>query len=352
MKKIVWLILLLSVSVYAQTKSAVLKFDEFTDSSLDGSVYPFESVSLSQRIGRLVNQLKRERGTKRVFIIYYRARKTDYQNKDQVRWWADQTKWEVQQGARLAEENVILIDGGYREANTLEYWIAPKNSEPPQATPTFDKSEALVCPDLSIQQEEIQFDKTTPVHFWLSVNPSVKLTYRWKISAGKIIQENWSYIKVDLSEVQDKRITVFVEADGLPSGCEKIVFRDFTVGNQPHLFDSARRVHYSELAARLDGFLSFLYNHPSANGQIIVYADRSRGLREMSISIRSLRSYLAFRNFDLSRISIIEGGFREDNTIDMWVVPAGAPAPAPTPSVDNKFVIQTNKTQKTTRNRK
>lgn len=41
----------------------------------------------------------------------------------------------------LAEDKVVLIDGGFREDFELEIWLVPKDSAPPRPTPTVDEKD-------------------------------------------------------------------------------------------------------------------------------------------------------------------------------------------------------------------
>jgi hypothetical protein len=46
------------------------------------------------------------------------------------------------------------------------------------------------------------------------------------------------------------------------------------------------------------------------------------------------REYLITqRGIDGSRIVTVNGGFREDDSVELWIVPSGAAAPRPTPTV-------------------
>jgi hypothetical protein len=46
------------------------------------------------------------------------------------------------------------------------------------------------------------------------------------------------------------------------------------------------------------------------------------------------RDYLTTqRGIDASRLTVVNGGFREEDSVELWVVPSGAPAPRATPTV-------------------
>ena len=56
----------------------------------------------------------------------------------------------------------------------------------------------------------------------------------------------------------------------------------------------------------------------------------------MERAIKSVNDLFAFRKFDVRRITILRGGFREYNTVDSWLLFDDAAPPNPT--VDKGFV--------------
>lgn len=347
--------LFLAVSANSQNKTAAMKFDEFSIES-DSSYYPFEEIKLSDRVERFVKQIKKERAVK-VYIIYYQPRILYKNLQYRVRYQADFTKSEITYKTKLEREDVQVINGGRRENPTLEYWIVPRNAEPPTPTPAFEESESFLCPNVYIIEDRLKFHETNLLEFYVptydinqSDDSSVdtrKISYEWKVSAGEIVEgEGTSRIKVKINDSNTKRITSLVKVKGLSFPCETNALLTVETGNHPYLFDRAERYNFSDLAARLDAFLVALMDNPTLKGYIIVYADRNRGTRDMERGIRSVRNYIGFRNFDLSRITIIRGGFREYSMVDSWILPEAAEPPDPTPTVDKKFVIFNDKKRK------
>jgi hypothetical protein len=345
--RIALVLLVFSVQILAQQDSRLLKFDEFDDSQ--DVYYSVGETSLSERIKRFIAQIRKERG-KKIYIIYYRARKTDYSSQYKISNWAARTKTEIDSATKLTYEDIVVVDGGYREKNTLEYWIAPKTGAPPKSAPTFTEAETFLCPNIYVRAEGFQFDKNNPVSFSASIYPKTEARFKWKVSDGKIIEggnEN-DFIKVDLRDSATNRVTALVEVSGLPEPCEKTALTTVELGVKPFQYDSAVRYNESDLFARLDGFINVLANNPQMAGYIIVYASRSKGVRDTKRAVASVRRFFAFRRYDMSRITLIEGGFRESSTVDSWLVPPGAAPPIPTPSVDSRFidVPKTTKTRK------
>ena len=42
---------------------------------------------------------------------------------------------------KFSINNLVLINGGFREDFTLEFWLVPNNAEPPKPTPTISEKE-------------------------------------------------------------------------------------------------------------------------------------------------------------------------------------------------------------------
>ncbi|CAN5658878.1 hypothetical protein BH20ACI4_BH20ACI4_10400 [soil metagenome] len=339
--------LLFVVSANSQNKSVAVKFDEFTD-SFDSSYYPYEEIKFSERIERFIKQIKKERAVK-VYIIYYQPRVLYKNDVYQIRNQASLTRSEITYKTKLESDDVVEINGGYRENPTIEYWIAPRTAAPPNPTPTFDKSDSFLCPKVYILEDRLKFYETKQINFYvptydinqtdhIDTNPR-EIIYEWKVSAGEIVEGKGTHeIKVKINNSDTKRITAFVKVKGLPFPCETNAVLTVETGNKPYLFDRAERYNHSDLAARLDAFMITIMQNPALKGYIVVYADRKLGTRNMERAIKSVQTYFGYRGFDSSRVTIIRGGFREYSTVDSWILPEGAEPPIPTPTVDKNFI--------------
>jgi hypothetical protein len=104
--------------------------------------------------------------------------------------------------------------------------------------------------------------------------------------------------------------------------------------------------------ARLDNFASVLQNDPDAKGYIIYYGGRRRTYPychsertalpvrgDAAARARFLKPYMvATRGVDPGRVLVLHGGYREEWTAELWIVPKGAAPPSPTPTVDSRKV--------------
>jgi hypothetical protein len=112
-------------------------------------------------------------------------------------------------------------------------------------------------------------------------------------------------------------------------------------------FDQYGDICCEDEKARLDNFAVALQNAPDAVGYIIFYGGRrhsypycySRRRRlprrgEASARASRIKPYLVnARGIDSKQIVLINGGYQESWTADLWIVPKGATAPEPTPTV-------------------
>jgi hypothetical protein len=85
---------------------------------------------------------------------------------------------------------------------------------------------------------------------------------------------------------------------------------------------------------RLDNFSVHLQNAAGAHGYIIVYGGRRGKLNEAKARAARMKYWLTYiRRLPSRRIVAIDGGYREEQTSELWIVPPGDPAPIPTPTV-------------------
>ena len=87
----------------------------------------------------------------------------------------------------------------------------------------------------------------------------------------------------------------------------------------------------------LEDFRKVLEKEPSATAYIIAYGGREDNPgRARRYAVRA-KNYLVFaRGLDPARIVTIDGGLREDFTVELWLVPAGAHPPQPKATVTLK----------------
>ncbi len=112
-------------------------------------------------------------------------------------------------------------------------------------------------------------------------------------------------------------------------------------------FDEISNFCCEDIRTRLDTFLIELQNNPETKGYIIYYGGKNHSVcnvnrlpkhKEINIIVTTFKDQVVFRNQDLGRIVWINGGYRENWTTELWVVPNNADAPKPTPTVKEKEI--------------
>lgn len=178
---------------------------------------------------------------------------------------------------------------------------------------------------------------------------SSALNYTWTVSpaGAKILSgAGTPTITVDTTGLGHQRVTaILVVDDG--SGertCRQTAMAATNVlapappPVQPRKFDEFPLLAFDDEKARLDNLAIELQNTPTAQGYIIVYAGRtSRPGQAQRLGDRT-RGYLIHqRGIDPSRIMIVNGGVRDRDFFEVWIVPQGAQPPQPTPNASTGY---------------
>lgn len=99
-------------------------------------------------------------------------------------------------------------------------------------------------------------------------------------------------------------------------------------------FDEFPSVAYDDDKARLDNLAIELQNNPDAQAHIITYSGRTSRAGQAERLADRARAYLTQqRGIDPNRLTIVNGGYRDADTYEMWIVPQGAQSPQPSPTV-------------------
>lgn len=104
--------------------------------------------------------------------------------------------------------------------------------------------------------------------------------------------------------------------------------------------DSFGAIDCEDEMARLDNFAIELQNAPDAQGYIFVYGGR-RDTKRDEVQIRGsrMKRYLVEnRGVSAHRVRLLNGGYRENFTVELWLVPRDDSAPTATPTVKKRDV--------------
>lgn len=170
------------------------------------------------------------------------------------------------------------------------------------------------------------------------------LNYTWTVSppAVRIVSgAGTPTITVDTTGAGSRRVTaILVVDDGSGDrACRQTaqaatgVLAPVVVPNTPKRFDEFPSVAFDDDKARLDNLAIELQNSPGATGHIIAYAGRGRrpGHAER-MGRRAIEYLVGQRGISEGRLVFVNGGTREADTYELWLVPQGAEPPRPSPS--------------------
>lgn len=96
----------------------------------------------------------------------------------------------------------------------------------------------------------------------------------------------------------------------VPSGAETP-----TVESSSKLIDEFEKINTGEIKARLDSYFIALNNDPNSQGYIVIYGST----KEVLAREKQIKSYVAARRFDLSRVKFIKGSARKVIKTELWV---------------------------------
>lgn len=109
-------------------------------------------------------------------------------------------------------------------------------------------------------------------------------------------------------------------------------------------FDEFGDINCEDEMARLDNFAVQLQNEPNAKGVMIFYGGRRFRKRlpkqgEAAARAARIKPYLVERRgIPSERVMVIDGGYREEFQVELWVIPADVTPPSPTPTVPAKDI--------------
>lgn len=174
---------------------------------------------------------------------------------------------------------------------------------------------------------------------------SAKLAYKWTVTPGaaKIISgAGTPTITVDSTGLGGQQIAAMLVVDD-GSGEATCLQAAQAVTRVPppekrtiigREFDTCRSCSNDDMKARLDNLVIELQNDPSTKTYLFAYAGRNSQAGQADRMLARARDYLVNqRGVEASRMILTNGGFREEDSLEVWIVPNGAKPPQPTPTV-------------------
>jgi PEGA domain-containing protein len=187
--------------------------------------------------------------------------------------------------------------------------------------------------DLITFAADVSYSGTAPLNYTWTVTPA---------EARVVSGAGTPTITVDSTGLGNQRVTAtLVVDDGSgDAACRQTASSATSVTRkeipQPECrpFDQFPSIAFDDTKARLDNLAIELQSAPDTTAYIIVYAGRtSRAGQADALGRRALDYLVEQRGVDSRRIVLINGGYRDEDFIEIFVCPPGAKAPVATPTV-------------------
>lgn len=179
----------------------------------------------------------------------------------------------------------------------------------------------------------------------VSYSGTSALNYTWTVSPAeaKILSGvGTPTISVDSTGLGSQTITAtLVVDDGSgEAACRQVAQASTSVPRIPpppregREFDVCCSCSFDDQKARLDNLAVELQNDPSTTTYVFGYGGRTSRVGQADRLGARARDYLVGqRGIDPSRIIVVNGGFREEDCVELWIVPSGATPPQPRPTL-------------------
>lgn len=180
------------------------------------------------------------------------------------------------------------------------------------------------CPVITVSMASP--DPFSPLKFKAHVSgvePTAKLTFNWSVSTGEITGGQGSeLITVDLKRTTRQILSVNVVVNGMPDGCPNEASEPFRVIDGPVAIkkEEYSRISFTDEKARLLRFARELRKYPGAGAYLVSYTRRGAWAGEARWRARRARRYLIKSGVHPALITIIDGGDREAQTIELFIV--------------------------------
>ena len=262
----------------------------------------------------------------------------------------------INQPMRVIIPNIPLLEV-FTMNNTLIGWISaaalmaifgictsaqvPPEQKPPSNPPAA--AAAAPCPKLEVRTPTPRPVKDgKPVQFTATItggDPKISPIFIWSTTAGVITSgQNTPNIEVDSTGAgADKAITASILISGFPGECTADASTTIPVAGPAKKVDEYGSVKEEDEAARLDNFFANIT--PGELTYILAYAGRTSPRGQANADLKRIRAYLVKAGVPSERIGTIDGGFKEEITRELWLVPEGADAPRPSPTISAKDIV-------------
>jgi len=213
--------------------------------------------------------------------------------------------------AKLDESKVTIIDGGFRQGDSLwqQVWVVPPGGAAPVPSDTVEPAKNPTDKAFKVEESILDIDEAMFEAETESLDESDETT-------EESLDESPETAETEAVENAETKETKVEDTDTQNVETDNETFEE-----------SGEDDRTSALLAKT------LAEDPTATGTVIFYADRktfdldkTRAIVEMT-----MQKWADENALDFNRVRIVYGGFGSQPKIEFWVVPKGAEEPQPTP---------------------
>ncbi len=229
----------------------------------------------------------------------------------------------------------INLEGGRIKCVALNYrpGVPPLSTSPCPFPINLSAPSTVTEGEVITYTSDVSYAGTSPLNFLWTVSPP---------SARILSGAGSPTITVDSTGLAGRQLSATLAVDdgsGEPA-CRRVVQASTFVAPQLHRespareFDVCCNCSFNNQKARLDNLVVELQNDPSARAYIFAYGGRtSRSGLADRLGTRARDYLVGNRGIEPSRIVVVNGGFREEDCVEVWIVPNGAAPPQARPTV-------------------
>jgi hypothetical protein len=211
----------------------------------------------------------------------------------------------------MDENRIVIISGGFRDKLIAEVWIVPEGGNLPEPTNTVPKSKTP-------KNKTYLYDRTAIYnsdYYEDFVSDSFKLK---QDEENRLIEEQFALEHPEIAEeMRQEEISDDMENQESSENSEE--YEEYKT--EPQFWVSSK-------------FGEVLKNQKSSTGVMIFYADEEYfDILKVQTEIENGRQKIVNESkISSNKIKIVFGGYRDDITIEFWVVPNKGKPPIPAPT--------------------
>ncbi len=161
----------------------------------------------------------------------------------------------------------------------------------------------------------------------------------WSISSGALVSgQGTTQIEVDTTGAAEaKAITATLLVGGYAPECPYMAEATVKVvgpARKVYDFGEVTDEQQNDLVDRLLAAIA-----PDEQAYVIIYAGRNSVRGAAATSVKKIRSYLQQKGVTGNRLIAVDGGYKELPAGELWIVPMGAEAPRPAPTINAKDIV-------------